>query len=184
MAERSELRETLIVAALGILETTGEEPSLRAVARAAGVSAMAPYNHFADKAALMAAVATHGFEALHAALAAADERADPREALVAQGLAFIAFARANPALFRLMYAHHYGSAGAEAVAATYKILADRVAGIAPDRTLAATLASRALAQGIATIELCGRLTPSEAGEIETALRILVDGLGRSGAPHG
>jgi AcrR family transcriptional regulator len=44
------LRTTLIAAALKILEAEKAEPSLRAVARAAGVSAMAPYRHFTDKA--------------------------------------------------------------------------------------------------------------------------------------
>jgi AcrR family transcriptional regulator len=55
------LRETLIVEALRMLEAGSEEPTLRAVARAAGVSAMAPYRHFPDKAGLMAAVANRGF---------------------------------------------------------------------------------------------------------------------------
>ena len=44
-----------------MLEAQSEEPSLRAVARAAGVSAMTPYRHFPDKTALLAAVADHGF---------------------------------------------------------------------------------------------------------------------------
>ena len=166
------LRDALIAAALRLLEARGEEPSLRAVARAAGVSAMAPYNHFPGKAGLMAAVAHRGFEALRDALAAADDRADPREALVAQGVAFVAFARANPALFRLMYGQSYGGAEAEAVWDTYRILADRVADIVPPELVApATLACRSLVQGMAAIALGGRLAPSEEGDVAVAVQI-------------
>ena len=165
----------MIKAALGILEADGEEPSLRAVARAAGVSAMAPYNHFSDKAALLAAVANHGFEMLRDVLAAADDRDDPHEALIAQGVAFIDFASANPALFRLMYSHQYGNADTAAVRATYKILADRVAEILPARASAATLACRSLVQGMATIVLNGRLAPSKPEDIPAAVQLLVHG---------
>ncbi|WP_423787484.1 TetR/AcrR family transcriptional regulator, partial [Klebsiella pneumoniae] len=45
------LRATLVEAALDLLEHGVGDVSLRAVARAAGVSAMAPYRHFPDKAA-------------------------------------------------------------------------------------------------------------------------------------
>jgi AcrR family transcriptional regulator len=170
------LRETLIAEALKMLETEQEEPSLRAVARAAGVSAMAPYRHFPDKAGMMAAVADHGFQRLRSALAMADDQPDAREALVAQGLAFIDFARKNPALFRLMYSSEYGSASTEAVRGTYDVLARRVAGIVPKQAAAATLACRALVQGIAAIELSGRLMASP-GDIAVALRLFVSGLG-------
>jgi AcrR family transcriptional regulator len=173
----SGLRNTLIAAALRILEAEREEPSLRAVARAAGVSAMAPYRHFADKAGLLAAVADHGFESLKSVLIAADDQPDAREALFAQGVAFIDFARSNPALFRLMYSHQYGRAGSDAVQATCEILAKRVAGIVPMHAAAATLACRSLVQGMATIELSGRLAPAELDDIAIALRLFVSGLG-------
>jgi AcrR family transcriptional regulator len=173
----SGLRNTLIAAALRILEAEREEPSLRAVARAAGVSAMAPYRHFADKAGLLAAVADHGFESLKSVLIAADDQPDAREALFAQGMAFIDFARSNPALFRLMYSHQYGRAGSDAVQATCEILAKRVAGIVPMHAAAATLACRSLVQGMATIELSGRLAPAELDDIAIALRLFVSGLG-------
>lgn len=66
---------------------------LRAVAREAGVSAMAPYRHFRDKEALLAAVALHGFETLREVLLAADQQPDAQKALLAQGEAYVAFAR-------------------------------------------------------------------------------------------
>ncbi|MGX5803420.1 TetR/AcrR family transcriptional regulator [Bradyrhizobium sp. Arg314] len=171
------LRETLIEAALSILEAESAEPSLRAVARAAGVSAMAPYRHFPDKAGLLAAVASRGFEMLRSALNAADDRPDAREALFAQGMAFIDFARMNPALFRLMYSHQYGHADTHAVQGTYEVLATRVAGILPAHATAATLACRSLVQGMATIELSGRLMPAERDDVANALRLFVSGLG-------
>jgi AcrR family transcriptional regulator len=171
------LRNTLIAAALRILEAEREEPSLRVVARAAGVSAMAPYRHFPDKAGLLAAVADHGFESLRSVLIVADDQPDPREALFAQGMAFIDFARTNPALFRLMYSHQYGRAGTDAVRGTYEVLARRVAGISPTHAAAATLACRSLVQGMATIELSGRLAPAEPDDIAIALRLFVSGLG-------
>jgi AcrR family transcriptional regulator len=170
------LQKALIAAALKILKAEKEEPSLRAVARAAGVSAMAPYRHFPDKAGLLAAVADHGFESLRRALSAADEHADAREALFAQGMAFIYFARKNPALFRLMYSHEYGHATTDAVRATYAILANRVAAIVPKHADAATLACRSLVQGMATIELSGRLMPAQRDDIAIALRLFVSGL--------
>lgn len=69
------LREALVEAGLAILEEGGDPASLglREAARRAGVSAMAPYRHFPDKDALLAAVATVGFERLRAALEAADD---------------------------------------------------------------------------------------------------------------
>jgi AcrR family transcriptional regulator len=168
----------LIAAALKILEAEGAEPSLRAVARAAGVSAMAPYRHFADKAGLLAAVANRGFEILRSALIEADDQPDARQALFAQGMAFIAFARTNPALFRLMYSHQYGNADMDAVKGTYEVLARRVAGIvAPQHAAAATLACRSMVQGLATIELSSRLAPAKHSDIAIAVRFLVSGLG-------
>ncbi len=60
-----DLRRALIGAALELVaESTPEDVTLRAVARRAGVSAAAPYHHFADKDALLAAVARDGFDAL------------------------------------------------------------------------------------------------------------------------
>lgn len=176
MDREAGLRPALVAAALGILEADGQEPSLRAVARAAGVSAMAPYRYFPDKAALLAAVANHGFGLLETVLAATDEEPDPREGLVAQGMAFVGFAKANPALFRLMYSHQYGSADTQAVLATYRTLASRVASVSPSQVSAATLACRALVQGMAAIVLNGRLAPSRPEDVAIAVRLLVRGL--------
>jgi AcrR family transcriptional regulator len=78
--------------------------SLRAVAREAGVSPAAPYHHFKDKGELLDAVAEEGWHELGQALAKARASvADPKGALTEIGVAYVTFARENPALYRLMY---------------------------------------------------------------------------------
>ena len=101
----SGLKERLLAAGREILETRGLGAlSLRAVARAAGVSHMAPYRHFADKDALLAAIAARGFVELTEAMDRAVEgEDDPMRRLVAIGVAYVLFALENPALYRLMF---------------------------------------------------------------------------------
>jgi AcrR family transcriptional regulator len=76
--------------------------SLRAVARRAGVSHAAPKYHFEDRAGLLTAVATEGFDALTVALEAALEAGEGWP-VAALGKAYIDFGLANPALFDLMF---------------------------------------------------------------------------------
>jgi AcrR family transcriptional regulator len=94
-----------VEAARRILEAEGAAAlSLRAVAREAGVSPAAPYHHFKDKTELLEAVAQQGWHALSEAIAEARATApSPGEALGRIGLAYVKFARSNPALYRLMY---------------------------------------------------------------------------------
>ncbi len=78
--------------------------SLRAVAREAGVSPAAPYHHFKDKSDLLDAVAEEGWRELGAAIAAGRAAsANAKAAMTEIGVAYVAFARRNPALYRLMY---------------------------------------------------------------------------------
>ncbi len=100
-----DLRQALIRSALELLSEAGVAGlSLRAAARRAKVSAMAPYRHFADKEALLAAVAEYGFGQLIARFTAAAAAApDPRSALNALGVAYVVFARDEPSLFKLMF---------------------------------------------------------------------------------
>ncbi|WP_176256835.1 TetR/AcrR family transcriptional regulator [Derxia lacustris] len=110
MASRSyhhgSLRDTLVQAALAVIERDGHEAlSLRELAQAAGVSSAAPYRHFADRAAVLAAVACAGYEDLRrdCEAVAADPALDPPARLRALARAFIAFSRLRPGLFRLMF---------------------------------------------------------------------------------
>ncbi len=98
------LRVTLMALARATLEQDGPEAiALRELAERAGVSNMAPYRHFADKAALLEAVAAQGFAELRHELLGVDNPRDPTKALVAFGVAYVRFATARPGLFRLMY---------------------------------------------------------------------------------
>src|SRR6516225_5556566 len=100
-----DLRQALVRSALEVLSEAGVAGlSLRAAARRAQVSAMAPYRHFADKEALLAAVAEYGFRELAARLTVANAAAaDPRAGLGALGVAYVLFAREQPSLFKLMF---------------------------------------------------------------------------------
>ena len=67
-----DLKRVLVDAAIALVaEGQNWDFSLREVARRAGVSHNAPYNHFADKRDLLAAVAAAGYEALRARMVAA-----------------------------------------------------------------------------------------------------------------
>ncbi len=100
-----DLRRALVEAAERVLESDGPSAlSLRAVAREAGVSPAAPYHHFKDKGELLDAVAHEGWEALGVALAEAKSKTSPDAVLVNElGVAYVCFARDNPALYRVMY---------------------------------------------------------------------------------
>src|ERR1700688_590333 len=99
------LRAALIRSAREILESEGYEAlTLRAAARRARVSQAAPYNHFADKAALLAAIAALGFKEFASAMRQEmDAIVDPQARLNATGIAYVAFATSNPGLFKLMF---------------------------------------------------------------------------------
>ncbi len=100
------LREALVAACLRLIAERGPAGfAFAEVARAAGVSAAAPYRHFRDRNALLAEVARQGFERLGDALAAAwaDGRAGPAPGLEACGRAYLAFARREPAAWAAMF---------------------------------------------------------------------------------
>lgn len=102
-----DLRAALIEAGLTLLEMrTADDLGLREVARAVGVSPTAIYRHFPDKRALMVALAEEGLARLAAAQRAASEAKGGGVAgFSATGAAYVRFALANPALFRLIFAN-------------------------------------------------------------------------------
>jgi AcrR family transcriptional regulator len=79
--------------------------TLREVARRAGVSHMAPYNHFEDKSALLAEVAAVGFKSLGQAMeaAAGGHPRSARQAFAGIGAAYVRFGVEHPAHYRLMF---------------------------------------------------------------------------------
>ena len=100
-----DLRRALIDAAVSLVtEEQDWSFSLREVARRAGVSHNAPYNHFPEKRDLLAAVAAFGFEALRDdMIASIDGITEAKIVLAAAAQAYVRFATSNPALFRLMF---------------------------------------------------------------------------------
>ncbi len=101
-----DLPRALLDAALHIVETQGTEAlTLRAVARLAGVSQAAPYRHFANKEAILAAVAEDGFRSLITAMRQSVQDCGdlPLARLRAVGIGYVTFATSHPSHFRVMF---------------------------------------------------------------------------------
>lgn len=99
-----DLRSALVEAGLKALETTEfAQISLRQLAREVGVSATAVYRHFPDKQALMQALANEGIERLGQFQQEAARDTQGADSFAATGRAYVRWALANPALFRLTF---------------------------------------------------------------------------------
>ena len=101
-----DLRRAIIDAALEAIREEGSPDfSLRALARRVGVAPSAPYRHFEDKTALLAAIAAEGFRLLADGLRKAGGRADPGslDHLRELGVAYVRFAARHRAHFRIMF---------------------------------------------------------------------------------
>ena len=175
-----DLRNALEGAALELVAEKGPHGfSLNEASRRAGVSVAAPYKHFADREALLAALAVTGFRAqreyFEAALAAADDQ-DPADQLAALAAAYVRFAVQQPALFDVTFyiglekERHpeLGEAG-EAVLATLMPPARR---LVPDEEAAFDLVLRitGAAHGLAVFLRQGLFGVSADALEETALR--------------
>jgi AcrR family transcriptional regulator len=112
-----DLKRALTRAALSLVAEKGPKGfTLTEAARRAGVSAAAPYRHFADKAQLLAAVAEQGFNELHAALtAAADSASDPKSRVIELGGEYVRWAVAHADYYQVMF-------GAETIKAEHPSL--------------------------------------------------------------
>jgi AcrR family transcriptional regulator len=97
------LKEDLISATLALIEEHGpENVSLRDVAKHAGVSSGAPFRHFADRAALMTAVAEEAmlrFKAEVVSTLEGTKSTDPLVRFRAVGYAYLRWAVKNPSHF-------------------------------------------------------------------------------------
>jgi AcrR family transcriptional regulator len=169
------LREELLRASLQLIETEGlAAVSLRRVAREAGVSPGAPYHHFSDRAALLAALSARGFDLLRARLAAARDTADtPMDRLTAMADAYVRFAWDQPAYFRLMFRPELSQPDKhpDVVAAgdaTYEVLAVTVTELVRGGALLAgeadtvAVALWGMAHGVASLALDGQLSKRAA----------------------
>lgn len=99
------LREALLQGAVRVIAEVGPAAfTLREAARRAGVSHNAPYRHFQDKGALLAAVAAQGFRELTSAMQDTAERPSKAlDKLKQSGLAYVAFAIRRPEHFTVMF---------------------------------------------------------------------------------
>ncbi|MEZ5839839.1 MAG: TetR/AcrR family transcriptional regulator [Hyphomicrobiales bacterium] len=108
------LEEALVEHALAHVRAAGFESfSVRQAAREIGVSPGAAYRHFRTREELVGAVARRADRMLAAELAAARRPgASAAEDVLGIGLAYIGFARAEPQLFKLMFASPLDAAAA------------------------------------------------------------------------
>jgi AcrR family transcriptional regulator len=100
------LRDALLEAAERVLERDGLAGlTLRAVAREAGVSHAAPTHHFGDLTGLVSELAAIGFRQFNAAMVAAGAAGGSSllEKALARAKAYVAYARAHPGMYGLMF---------------------------------------------------------------------------------
>jgi AcrR family transcriptional regulator len=156
-----DLRSALLRAAADVLEKQGLEAlTLRDAARRAGVSHSAPYRHFKDRDALLAALAEDGFRALGEALQGKSGNQ--------MGEAYVRFGLAHPARFRLMFAgglrlsDHPGLREASGCAYDALLQAIRARQDLPDPEMAAA-AAWSLVHGLAILLLDGHFEQAAGG---------------------
>lgn len=176
------LREVLLAAAERMIdEDVARRFSLRELAREAGVSHAAPYQHFASREQLLLALAERWMADFVAAQAASTTGTDPRQALLALGGAYVHYASTHPSRFLTIFDASLNRPGAppsEAFAALTaehtELLARAVAAAARAEVLSAdddatTAALWAQVHGLATLVLLGHLdedaTPAVLGAL-------------------
>ena len=170
--------------------------TLRELSRRIGVSHAAPYARYGDKAELLADVARIGFERLSEALSAATATSsDARSRLLGCGRAYVRFALANPALYRLMFERERTAAApapalalalAAAAQAAFAILVTvlrelpfRGAPRALERVRGDAVSAWAQVHGLSLLMIDGHLETAarESGDlIDTAVRAVAEGI--------
>jgi len=168
--------ELLAEAERTVREQGVESLSLRELARAAGVSHGAPRRHFADRQALLDALAEQGFvrlrRELHEALITAGPRFSSR--LAATANAYVRFASDDAALLELMFARkHSESTGPlhDASERTFELMLEVIAQGQRENALAAGEPERvglvlfATLHGIATLINAGVIDRERRDEL-------------------
>lgn len=113
-----DLKEALVTASLELVRENGAEQfSLADACRRAGVSTAAPYKHFRDRDEVLEIIVSRGFQELsdRSMEAVRAHGVGTLEGIVAMGRAYVAFAVAEQALFRLMFGQRPRVKSAEAV---------------------------------------------------------------------
>ena len=189
-----DLRSALVDQAVALIAAQGDVNfSLRDLASRVGVSHAAVYRHFADKTALLNAVAVHGFALLAQAIHAAGEGwdHDPARQLARQGAAYVNMATRHPGHFAAMFAPQVSQSGQAvevqaASEAAYLPLVHSVMRRLKSRDASEpsvqteALRCWALVHGLACLQLSGNLTACLGRDVATAsasaLQDLVTGL--------
>jgi AcrR family transcriptional regulator len=105
-AQADAFRERIVQASTELIEQQGLSAlSMREVARRAGVSHQAPYYYFADREAIIGAIAEQGFRIMreYVQRSAPETACAPHEAILAAGRAYLEFALEHRAHFRVMF---------------------------------------------------------------------------------
>jgi AcrR family transcriptional regulator len=159
------LREALIKAALQLIEEVGpENVSVREAAKRAGVSPGAPFRHFANKTALMTAVAEQAMRLFRAEVVKAVEAVasnDPLARFEAVGSAYLHWAINNPTHFQIISTRNL-------------IDWDSSESLRADNRLVRSL----MEQAITDAAKQGKLRLANIAQIHIAARAIVYGLGR------
>jgi AcrR family transcriptional regulator len=176
-----DLRRGLLDEALATIRAEGVDGlTLREIGARLGVSRSALYRHFADKRALLAAVATEGFRTLRQELVTAwEDGGRARAAFDAMGVAYVRFAVANPSHYRVMFGGFVEPKASEAELATeaagaFQALVDaltalqRDAIVCGDDTLKMARFVWAVVHGVAMLGINGQL--GEPGAVEELVR--------------
>jgi AcrR family transcriptional regulator len=169
-----DLRAALLDAALQAVEAGGHATlSLRDLAQGLGVSHAAPYRHFPNRQALLAAVAATGFARLAEAWLAAWQGAGttgtdpvaPAARLKVAARAYIGFATERPALFRLMFQGPPPPGAEAAFAGLQATVAAALPGVAEAVVKARTIAMWSALHGFAWLCLEHRIRPAMLGPL-------------------
>jgi AcrR family transcriptional regulator len=157
-----DLRAALIEVGLRLLaERDVEGVSLREMAREVGVSATSVYRHFPDKAALMRALAREGLDRLATAQRDAASGKEGAASFAATGRAYVRFALANPAIFRLIFTSSAQLQATGEVKALRMLRANAAAAsrgdAGPDQSENGALRAWSLVHGLAMLMLDGQL---------------------------
>lgn len=164
------LREELLAAAVELIAERGPRGfSLAEAARRAGVSASAPYNHFSDRAELLAALAERSYRLQVERYRQACRDVAPDRRLTATALAYVGFAVSNRPMFEVLFGAGLDKSAypdlALAGAAVVDVVADAAATAlgTPVDDVARRLSIEvlALAHGYAVFLLEGALGPVE-----------------------
>ncbi len=176
-----DLSRSLLQEALRTIEKGGVGAlTMRAVGKKLGVSRTALYRHFADKAALLAAVATEGFRTLRLRTRDAwESHGGGREGLEAMGEAYVRFAVEHPSHYRVMFGGYVRDAAPDSDlaaegAGAFQVLVDALVSqqqqglVRNDNPLALAQYIWANVHGIAMLAIDGQLKQPTADVIRFA----------------